>query len=234
MNEFFEVIKKRRSIRRFKAQPFPAENVQKALEMAVLAPNSSNVQCWNFYWVKSDSKLKRQIINACLNQSAARTADQLVVITADGGLWRRSQAGLIDWVKRSQAPKGVLSYYEKLIPFTYSPGVFNVFAPVKFLFSYLYGLFKPIVRGPFTKRDIQEVVIKSAALAAENFVLSITAMGGATCMMEGFDEKRMKKILKLPHTTRIVMAIAIGYPDENGTWGSQYRIPNEMVIHEVD
>ena len=89
------------------------------------------------------------------------------------------------------------------------------------------------MRGPGTLRDIQEVCIKSAALAAENFVLAITAQGYATCMMEGFDEPRVKKLLGLKYSDRVVMVISVGEEAERGTWGPRFRISSDKVIHEV-
>ena len=71
--DLFEAISRRRSIRKFTEEKFPDERVQKALEAAVLAPNSSNTQTWDFYWVQSDDVRKR-VVNTCLNQSAARTS----------------------------------------------------------------------------------------------------------------------------------------------------------------
>lgn len=229
--DFFEVIKKRRSIRKFSETPFPEDLVQKALAAAILAPNSSNTQTWDFHW-PINSQLKQKIVTACLNQSAARTASHLIVLTADPKNWRRSQSGLIQWVKAAKAPKSVIMYYEKLIPLNYSWGFLNIFAPFKFIVAFAIGLFRPSLRGPFSKRDIQEVAIKSAALAAENFVLSITALGGATCMMEGFDEWRVQSALKLSRSTRVVMVIAIGFEGERGTWGPQFRIPIQDVVHK--
>lgn len=225
-------IKKRRSIRRFTEQKFPDALVQKAFELAVLAPNSSNIQNWKFHWVKSDV-IKKKMAEACLNQSAARTASHLVVASIDVKAWKKSNPFLIDWVKSSQAPKQVVSYYEKLIPFVYTTGIFNILAPVKWLMFNAVGLFKPMMRRPTTHRDLQEVAIKSSALACENFVLSVTASGGATCMMEGFDECRVKKILGLDYSARIVMVIAVGFEAENGTWGAQYRLPMEHVLHVI-
>ncbi|MCC6138129.1 MAG: nitroreductase family protein [Bdellovibrionaceae bacterium] len=228
--EFFDVIQKRRSIRKFQENPFPKELVEKALAAAILAPNSSNTQTWDFHWPKNP-QLHKKIVEACLSQSAARTASHLLVVTADPKNWRRSQAALINWVQEAKAPNMVVMYYKKLVPLTYSWGVLNFFAPIKFILSFVTGFFRPTLRGPYTRRDIQEVTIKSAALAAENFVLAITALGGATCMMEGFDEKRVKKALKLSGTTRVVMVIGIGYEGEKGTWGPQFRLPLENVVH---
>lgn len=228
--DFFDAVKKRRSIRRYTGEHFPDEYVRRAFEAAVLAPNSSNTQTWDFHWLKNP-EMKAKAVRACLNQSAARTCSHLVVITADPKNWKRSQQALIDWVKEAKAPKVVLWYYEKLVPLTYRWGLFNFLAPFKWAFGFFIGFFRPITRGPNTKRDIQEVAIKSAALAAENFVLAIAAQGGATCMMEGFDERRMRKLLRLPCSARVVMAISIGYEAERGTWGPQFRLPLERVLH---
>lgn len=52
--------------------------------------------------------------------------------------------------------------------------------------------------------------MKSAALAAENFVLAVTAEGFDTCMMEGFDEPRVRRLLGLARHYRVAMVIAIG------------------------
>ena len=229
--DFFEVVEKRRSIRKFKQTPFPQASVERALQAALRAPNSSNTQTWNFHWITTE-ELKKKMVSICLGQSAARTADQFVVVSADPKLWRRSQQALIKWVKDGQAPKPVLLYYEKLIPFTYRWGLLNLFGAFKWLGFSVYGLFKPIMRGPFTKSQVQEVAIKSAALAAENFVLAITAQGGSTCMMEGFDECRLKSLLKMTSTTRVLMVIGIGYEGERGTWGPQFRLPFEQVVHK--
>ena len=82
-------------------------------------------------------------------------------------------------------------------------------------------------------RDLQEVSIKSAALAAENFVLSLEAQGFSSCMMEGHDEKRILKFLGLSKSARTVMVIGVGEPSERALWGEQFRLPLESVVHEV-
>jgi nitroreductase len=51
-------------------------------------------------------------------------------------------------------------------------------------------------------------------------------------MMEGFDEWRVKKLLKLPCSAKVVMVIGAGYEGERGTWGPRYRLPLEEVVHE--
>lgn len=230
--DIFEAINKRRSVRQFTEKAIPESVIEEALHCATLAPNSSNTQTWNFYWVRS-AESKKKLVEYCMSQAAARTAKELIVVAADPKLWRRSQPALIDYVNKVKAPKQILFYYEKFIPHVYRWGLFNSLAPLKWLIASLIGLFRPISRGPYTRRDIQEVAIKSAALAAENFVLAMTAHGFQTCMMEGFDERRVKRLLKMSCSERVVMVIGCGEESSRGTWGPRFRLPIDAVVKKI-
>ncbi|NPA15752.1 MAG: nitroreductase [Deferribacteres bacterium] len=61
--DFFEVIKTRRSVRRFKEDPVPDELIEKILEAVKWAPSWSNTQCWEIIVVK-DPELKKKIQEA--------------------------------------------------------------------------------------------------------------------------------------------------------------------------
>ena len=124
--------------------------MKKAFEAAVLAPNSSNMQTWDFFWVRSDEK-KKKLVEYCLSQSAARTAQELVVISADPALWRRSNPEVIKYVHEVDAPKSVKLYYEKVIPMSYRWGLFNIFYPLNGYFSSLLGLLVQLPESPFQK-----------------------------------------------------------------------------------
>ena len=229
---FFDAVEARRSVRRYDSTPVPECVVKRALHAAILAPNSSNAQTWDFYWVRSSEK-KRLLVEACLNQSAARTAQELAVIVASPNAWRRSHKELANFAMKINAPASVQMYYEKLFPYMYRSGPLNIFGFLKMVTAFFIGLFRPIMRGPFSLRATQEVAVKSAALAAENFVLAITAQGFSTCMMEGFDEWRVKKLLNLECSSRVVMVISVGREAERGTWGPRFRLQEDKVIHEV-
>lgn len=229
--DLFEAIQKRRSIRRFKARQIPEDVIWKALEMAVLAPNSSNLQTWDFYWVRSDKK--RILAEACLGQKAARSASELIVVTAQPKAWRRSWSKIRSFLEENDAHIQMKNYYRIVIPFVYRQRFFNLFMPLKKIVVDIFGFFKPVGRGPWTRRDLMEVSIKSAALAAENFVLAVTAQGYDTCMMEGFDEKRVRRIVGLPWGARVVMVIAVGQAEENEPTLPRFRLPLEEVVHEI-
>ena len=51
--------------------------------------------------------------------------------------------------------------------------------------------------------------------------------------MEGFDEKRIKKILKLNWQSHVVMIFGIGEADKNGIYGDRFRIDDNLVIKEI-
>jgi nitroreductase len=77
------------------------------------------------------------------------------------------------------------------------------------------------------------VAHKSTALAAQNFMISMAAIGYDTCPMEGFDSKRVKNILNLPSDAEITMIISCGIRDEKGVYGAQFRVPFEDVYFEI-
>jgi nitroreductase len=52
-------------------------------------------------------------------------------------------------------------------------------------------------------------------------------------MMEGFDDFRLRRLLKLSCSAKILMVIGIGYEGERATWGPRFRIPVEQVVHSV-
>lgn len=228
-HNFFQAVANRRSVRRYTEKKVPPDVVNRALDSAVLAPNSSNLQLWQFYWVRSP-ELKSKLAHFCLDQGAARTAAELVVVAADRGLWKKHRDALMKNYQPGTAPSIVKVYYEKLIPFLYG---WHLLTPYKFLLTTIIGFFRPISRHPYSASDLDEIGIKSAALGAENFMLAISAQGFDTCPMEGFDEWRVKKLLKLSCTSRIAMVISIGERDPKGVWGDRFRVPRDWVIHEV-
>jgi nitroreductase len=223
--DFFEAVSRRRSVRNYSSKPVPPEVVNRAIDAALLAPNSSNMQTWRIYWVR-DSAKKSALATACLDQGAARTAQELLVFTADGSQWRTSQAHLLESIKDNPR-KDLHDYYGKLIPVIYG---YQWLMPLKWLFGQSVGLFRPMVRADSSRR---ETAVKSAALACENFMLAIAAQGFDTCPMEGFDSARVRKVLKLPCSATIVMAISVGERTERGIWGERFRIPRNVVVHEV-
>lgn len=237
-----EAIAYRRSVRVFKSDvALDDEKVKQCISNAVLAATSSNLQLWEFYHITNPAVLKH-MTEACLGQNAAKTAQQLLVVVARKDLWRkRAQANVAflktqygdkdraDYTKRE---KFSLNYYEKLIPSLYIDFL-GMLGALKYVIFQVIGLFKPIYRQ-MRNSDMRIVAHKSAGLAAQNFMISMAAIGYDTCPMEGSDTKMVKSILKLPRAAEINMVIGCGVRDENGIYGPRFRVPFEEVYKKVD
>ncbi len=58
-SKLLELIKKRRSVRRFKSDPIPKDTVLKILDFARLSPSGANAQPWEFVIVEEKEKKKQ-------------------------------------------------------------------------------------------------------------------------------------------------------------------------------
>ncbi len=80
--EFFEVLKRRRSIRRFQNRALSKELVEKLLYAAFLSPSSFNKRPWHFL-VIDDHEILQKLSEAKLGASGLATSSLAIVITAD-------------------------------------------------------------------------------------------------------------------------------------------------------
>lgn len=76
---FWDVVKNRRSVRRFKPDPVPDEYVKKMLDMARWAMSGANGQPWEFVVVK-DAKTKQQISDIMMEHAHRTTNIELTRI----------------------------------------------------------------------------------------------------------------------------------------------------------
>lgn len=77
---FLELVKQRRSIRRYRPDPVPQTKLDAVLEAARLAPSWANGQCWTFITV-TDPKVKHAV--AAAGNDWIEAAPVLVVACAD-------------------------------------------------------------------------------------------------------------------------------------------------------
>ena len=233
--EFDKIVRIRRSVRRYKKTEINDDDVKDSILHASLAPNSSNLQLWEFYHVTSE-KLMNRISEACFNQPAARTANQFVVIVTRKDLWNKRRIFNINTIKNktlNASDKSLknrdlaLKYYKYLIPTIYRE-FFGLLGYIRYINAMIIGLFRPIYRQ-VTNSDMRVVAHKSSALAAQNFMLSMTSKGYDTCPMEGFDSLRVKRILSLPYSSEINMVISCGIRDDDGVYGKQIRVPFDDI-----
>tara|TARA_R110002072_G_scaffold122685_5_gene257477 strand:+ start:2462 stop:3217 length:756 start_codon:yes stop_codon:yes gene_type:complete len=231
-DEFVKVVESRRSVRRFTDEPVPDDIVNKCLDLAMLAPNSCNLQPWEFYWIK-DKNVRDKIVTACMSQNAAKTSQQLIAVVARTDTWRKHCIQQIEQWPDGNMPKLVEDFYRKIAPFQYYQGPFNIFGTMrKALFS-VVGLTRAVPRGPNSKHEMETWAVKSTALAAENLMLAFRAFGYDTCPMEGFDSVRANKALNIPKDGQIIMFVAVGKRAHNGIYNTRLRFSRDEFINVV-
>lgn len=238
-----EVLNYRRSVRVFdKQKPIDSEKVKECLKLATLAPNSSNMQLWEFYQI-TQPELLAEISEACLGQTATATASEVVIFVTRQDLYKKRAKFVLAFEKdniRRNSPeerqekriKDRELYYGKVMPFLYAR-FFGIIGFIRVILAKCIGLFRPMVRE-VSESDMRVVVHKTCALAAQTFMIAMANEGYDTCPLEGFDSRRIKKLLKLPHGAGINMVIPCGIRKGNkGIWGDRGRVPFDEVYHRI-
>ena len=228
-----DAINFRRSVRKFDPnKEIDTEIVKKCIENGVLAPTSSNLQLWEFYHI-TNKDLLRKVSKICFDQPAATTAKQIVITLVRRDLWKKRANQNIDFFdskkqKLSQRQYDLTKkYYTKAVPLVYNDFL-GIYSYCKYLFANFLGFFRVMYRQ-LRNSDTRIVAHKSAALASQNFMISMAGFGYDTCPMEGFDSLKLKKLLKLNSKSEINMVIGCGIRLKEGVYGERFRIPFDDV-----
>lgn len=233
------VMRERRSVRAYLPERIPDSVLEACFDLAILAPTSHNLECWQMIDVRDTNRLAA-LRHLCLDQPAAATAPHLIVAVARPDLWRRGRTLMLAHIQQEKAdptlPEALREFlplfelkYRLQIPFLFMDGPFHILAPLKRFPMWCRAWFKPTMRGPFGRHEQALWAVKTAALACENLMLALTAHGFDSCPMEGFDEPRVKRLLGLPRKAEIVMVIAAGRGAEGGVI-PQIRFGRENYI----
>lgn len=238
-----EILEYRRSVRYFdESKELDTEKVKRCIELATLAPNSSNMQLWEFYHI-TDSEILKKISHACLDQNATKTAKQIVVFITRRDFHRKRSKAILEFEKENIARysppekqerrwKDRQIYYNRLMPFMYSR-FFRLLGFFRKILATSISLFRPMVTS-VSESDMRVVVHKTCGLAAQTFMMAMAEIGYDTCPLEGFDSRRVKKLLKLHCSAEINMVIPCGIrKGTRGIWGERFRVPFEEVYKKI-
>ncbi len=237
------VLNFRRSIRDYQTDNhLDTDKVKHCLELATLAPNSSNMQLWEFYHI-TDRELIQKMAHASLSQNSVASANQLVVFVTRGDLYRSRAKQILDFqrdnIKRNSPPERQASrikksevYYGKLMPLAYAR-FFGLLGLFRKTVTVSVSLFRPMFTDS-SECDQRIVVHKSCALAAQTFMIAMANEGYDTCAIEGFDSRRVKKLLNLPSGAEINMLIPCGIRNgDKAVHGERYRVPFNQVYKKI-
>jgi nitroreductase len=198
LQELEELIKGRRTIRKWKRQDVSDDLIRKAIEVATWAPNGGNYQGWRFIAVKN-----REVIVSMAN-AVQSMADKIAS-------WPES----LRWREDMERFRANASFFRN------APVCIAVFVS-----QYMSALDKPITVRESYDQEAREILlsrrsaptaIQSAAAAAMALVLVLHQMGlgaawlGAPLMAK----KEIEQILKVSKDLALVCLVAVGYPDES-------------------
>ncbi len=208
-NDFFEVVRRRRSIRRFKPDPVPDEYIEKILEAGRWACSGANAQPWEFIVVK-DKETKDKI------------ADFYMVHLKH--TWDIEKTR----IRELRHPRFVDG------PPTPSEGVGFKDAPVFIIVcgdprtvqaSVLITHFLPNEGGPMAH------LLKNMGNVTQIMLLAATALGLGSrwVSVNVTTEARLKVLLDVPEELSVPTIVPIGYPAYEPP--SSYRRDLKEIIH---
>lgn len=177
-----QAIAERRATPSFDGVPIPDEDLKKILEAGLQAPSGYNMQPWRFVVVRAEDQKKR-LRGASFNQPKVEEASAVIVACGDADGWR---SGDLEEMIRQGREGGMSENYADQAR-TNIPGYL---ANHPNLTAWLY---------------------KHVMIAFTSMMLMAEVMGYDTAPMEGFEEEKVRDVLKLPLSYKVVALLALGH-----------------------
>ncbi|HSW35949.1 MAG TPA: nitroreductase family protein [Candidatus Limnocylindrales bacterium] len=181
-----DVIKNRRSIRKFEDRSLPQEYLEQILEAARLAPSGTNRQPWRF--VLLTEKKERERLTGAVVQPFVLEAPALFVCCLDRNSFTRGlvEERLKELVAADVVSEEAASYiYQRKMP----ERVDEVIIPAT---GYL-----------------------DLGIAIEHMALLAASLGLGSCWVRLFDPIQVHKALGLPAEIEVIVLLPVGYPAQS-------------------
>lgn len=201
-----EIIRSRRSVRRYKTEAPPREVLERLIEMAILAPSASNKQPWRFFVVTDKATIERMA-------SAVQQAVDRIVTHVRADFMEAFRAYGNYFVRFQDAPVVIVPAFREL----------------EVLSNLVDEDLAADDRGRIAAMEFNSGLI-STSLAVQNLMLFAHSIGLGTSCMSGplLAADDLKRVLDIPPSWRIAALIPTGYPDEAPT--APARKPADAVI----
>jgi nitroreductase len=197
-----DAIEQRRSIRRFKPDPIPDEQIMALLDAARLAPSGSNAQPWRFKIVK-DQRTKEKLAQAAYDQAFIAGAPVVVVCCAD-------ITGYLDGTVSGIQDLGKIKAVEERI--------------MKIILDRVDQM------KSVKAEEIGQRIALNVAIAIEHMILRALDFGLGSCWVRLIHEQMVKDIFGWGENIFVVALLPIGYPAESPP--SRKRLQLEDILIE--
>jgi nitroreductase len=197
--ELAAVIRGRRSIRKFKAQDVPKNIVTEILDTARWSPSWGNTQPWDLYVLTGKTLAKFKEMNLKQTLAGAAIASDVPMLTnwPDAMKARYGELGKV--VLSAQDIKRD----DKEARDKYYQGMVSVFdAPC-------------LILACISRDNLVEYQMLDIGLIAQTICLAAYDKGLGTCLLAAAARysAEIRKIAAIPEDKKIVVGIALGYPD---------------------
>jgi nitroreductase len=195
--ELGELIKTRRSVRKFKDQPVPEDLLLRALELATWAPNAGNYQAWRFLIVTRKAVIKQMA-------DAVKAKTEL----------------LASWPEAKQFGEAVERWRKTSDFFRGAPACIAIlmgkYSSIADQILQARGKTDPIAGEIRSYRQLGNTNLQSVAAAITYLLLILHYFGLATTWMAGPQQakKEIEHLLGVSADWDFVDLIPVGYPAE--------------------
>lgn len=226
-DEFEKLVRTRRATRNFKPDAIPEDLLRRLVDLARWAPNAYNLQPTHLV-VVDDPSVKPALQKACLGQRQVLEAPVVVVFAGDRRVDQNNLEKMIaEEISLGAIDQKYATALRRNVERAFGQGPYGLGWLAKAGMGPLLGFLKPTPSIPAVHKRYW--VAKQVMLTAMTFMLAASASGLATSPMEGFDEKRVKHVLRIPKHFIVPVVVCVGYA--RGEPSKKSRLPLENVFH---
>ena len=178
-----QAIRDRRATPSFDGTPIPAEDLRKIIDAGLSAPSGYNMQPWRFIVVRGEEQKKR-LRGAAYNQGKVEEASAVIVACGDADGWRKDLGLMLDQGRAGGMPEGYAAQARNSVP------------------NYL---------SHFSQDEMHGWLNKMVMIAFTHMMLMAEVLGYDTAPMEGFEQEKVREVLRLPLSYWVVALLAIGH-----------------------
>ncbi len=199
-----QAIAQRRATPSFDGSSIPNEDLKRILEAGLNAPSGYNMQPWRFVVVRSPEQ-RRRLRSASFNQAKVEEASAVIVACGDADGWRN--ADLEEMLRmgcEGGMPENYAEQARQNIP------------------NYLSN-----------HPNLTAWLNKHVMIAFTTMMLMAEVLGYDTAPMEGFEQEKVREVLKLPLSYHIVALLALGHlSGEDKFNGGRFGMANTVFDNE--
>src|SRR5215472_1855975 len=187
---FSAAVKERRATSSFEDVPIPGADLEKIVRAGLEAPSGYNLQPWRFVVVR-DREQKKKIRAAAFGQAKIEEASAVIVACGDPEGWKNGDLEEMLRLAKQHGDGGDREHNRTRAAVT----------------SFLGGV--PGKTGG-VEPSFAVWANRHTMIAFTTMMWAAETLGYDTAPMEGFEEDKVKALLKIPDRVRVVALLAVG------------------------